>query len=141
LYGTPQYKNEIGFSLIIFRVPNEARDYVIECLKVLGCDRINRECGVTTTFLFDSPEESNAMKAKFVVLLEEAQEKGLSALNGLNPQEYYMLQTHAVIIDVCNTNSKHFIVLQAEIDAFHRIIWSEMGCGSIIEKEDDDDRV
>jgi len=135
-YGTPQYNSAdtAGFTIFIFRVSFETYTYAIRCFEALGCKRIIRECGTTIAVLSQTPEENLALKTQFTTLLDEAEEN-LVLIGGKTPQEYYALQTRPVIMDVYNTHHKHFVVLQAEFDAFSRFIWGEAGWGKIIEDD------
>ena len=134
-YGYPQYSSsDTGFTIFIFRVSFETYHYVIRCLESLECNRIIRECGNTIAALSDTPRENIALKNQFMLLLDEA-EKQLVLLGGKTPQEYYALRTNPVIIEVYNTHHEHFVVLEAAIDAFSRLIWDEIGWGRILEND------
>ncbi|MBU1566850.1 MAG: hypothetical protein KJ630_14660 [Proteobacteria bacterium] len=132
-YGHPQYSSaKTGFTIFIFRVSFETYHYVIRCIESLGCTRIIRECGTTIAALSNTPEENIALRNQFMLLLDEA-EKQLILLGGKTPQEYYALKTNPVIIDIYNTDHEHFVVLEADLDPFSRLIWGELGFGKIIE--------
>ena len=132
-YGHPQYNSaQTGFTIFIFRVSFETYTFCTRCLESLDCKLTIRECGTTIAALSNTPEENIAFKNQFMLLLDEA-EKQLVLIGGKTPQEYYALQTNPVITDIYNTDHEHFVVLEANVDPFSRLIWGELGFGKIIE--------
>ncbi len=113
-FGNPQYGDAaLGFAITMFRVGAKCYEYAIRCLQSLGEDPV-RECGVTTSVTFYTPEENLEFRMRFKSLLDEAQ-KRLPSLNGKTPQEFYMLQLKPLITEIVSTDNKHCVALQADI--------------------------
>ncbi len=114
-YGEPQYSNpDTGFSITMFRVNNKAYDIAVECFNALGKNPI-RECGVTMSVTFDTPEENDALRIRFKSLLEEAHSKLQGLFCSRTPQEHYLLKTNPVLLGVDETPNNHFLFLRADI--------------------------
>ena len=114
-YENPNFGDaNLGFAITMFRIDHEAYDYADQCFRILGKDPV-RECGVTISVTFYTPEENIEFRMRFKSLLDEAQ-KRLPALNGKTPQEFYMLQLKPLITEIVSTDSKHCVALQADIN-------------------------
>ena len=114
-YEDPQYGNaDLGFAVTMFRVDHAAYDYATQCLRLLGKDPA-RECGVTMSVSFDTPEENNAFMDQFRVLMDQADEE-LEKLGTMTPHEYYFLQCAPVIIGTEDGQSNHYVLLQVTVE-------------------------
>jgi len=97
----------------MFRVDHRAYDIAGECFNALGKDA-KRECGVTMSVTFDTPEENDVLRIRFKSLLEEAHSK-LQGLCSRTPQEHYFLKTNPVMIGMDETPGNHFLFLRADV--------------------------
>jgi hypothetical protein len=113
-YEEPQYGNaDLGFAVTIFRVDHKAYDYAVKCFKLLG-KKPARECGVTMSVNFDTPEENTAFRDHFRVLMDQAGEE-LSKIGTLTPHEYYFLKCSPMITGTEDDQSNHYVLLQATL--------------------------
>ena len=124
-YGTSQYGDpETSFSIVMLNIDHVGYDYATECFRVLGIEPL-RECGPVMSVEFETAGENDKFKEHFKSLLDRA-EKELMLLNDKTPQEYFFLKTCPVIKEVASTDSKHFVVLQADVqDAVDRLCVEE----------------
>ena len=97
----------------MFRVDYKAYDYATECFRLLGKEPV-RECGVTMSVSFPTPEENEVFKCRFKSLMDQA-EKELSQIGDQTPQEYYFLKCAPVLIGTEDTPSNHYVLLQATV--------------------------
>jgi len=111
----PQYGDpNLGFAITMFRVDHKAYDYADQCFRLLGKDPV-RECGVTMSVTFDTPEETDVLRIRFKSLLEEAHSKLQGLFGSRTPQEHYFLKTNPVILGIDETPSNHFLFLRANV--------------------------
>lgn len=114
-YEVPQYDNpELGYAITMFRVDHDAYDYATECFKLMGKDVV-RECGVTMSVSFDTPEENNAFMERFKALVDQADEE-LAGIGDRTPHEHYFLKCNPVIVGTEDGQSNHYVSLRAEIE-------------------------
>jgi len=73
-----------------------------------------RECGVTMSVSFDTPDENNAFSDLFKALVSQA-EGLVHSLEDRTPQEHYFLQTNPIIKGIEDTQSNHYVLLQANV--------------------------
>ncbi len=104
---------ETTFSIVIYHADGETHDHCCACIEALGAEWV-RESGTTTAVSCESGTERDAVKNKFMILLNEAR-KRLARLRNRTPQEYFFLNTTPVIREIASTDNKHFVVLQADI--------------------------
>jgi hypothetical protein len=115
LYDPPQYGDpNLGFAITAFRVDHKFYDYADQCFRLLGKEPV-RECGVTMSVSFDTPEENDAFRDNFKLRVEQA-EKKLDGLGNRTPQEYYFLKCSPVIIDTEDGQNNHYVFLQATVE-------------------------
>jgi hypothetical protein len=113
-YEGPQYGDiELGFAVTMFRVDHKAYDYATEYFRLMGKEVV-RECGVTMSVSFDTPEENNAFRDRFKALMDHAEEE-LAGIGDRTPHEHYFLKCNPVIVGTEDGESNHWIYLQAEI--------------------------
>ncbi len=114
-YEEPQYGNpNLGFAITMFRVDHKAYDYANQCFRLLGKEPL-RECGVTMSVSFDTPEENNAFRDLFRELMDQAYAE-LEKISDLTPHEYYFLKCAPVVIGTEDGQSNHYVLLQATVD-------------------------
>jgi len=125
-YGTTQYGNpHTGFSITMFHIDHDGYYYAEKCFDILGKASL-RECGPTMSVCFNTPEETNAFKNRFMAYMEQAEER-LSELNGNAPQEFYALKANPKISEIISTQSNHIVLLKANFhDAIDELAFCEM---------------
>jgi hypothetical protein len=113
-YEEPQYGNaDLGFAISVFRVDHKFYDYAVECFRLLGKEPV-RECGVTMSVSFDTPEETNTFRDHFRAFVDQA-EAELGKMGTLTPHEYYFLKCAPVIIGTEDGQSNHYVFLQVTV--------------------------
>lgn len=134
-YEAPQHGDpNLGFAITMFRVDPKAHEYAVEYFRLLGKDPV-RECGVTMSVSFDTPEQNNASREQFKVLVDEAEEL-LRSLADRTPHEHFFLELNPVLIGIENTQNNHFILLQANAvdDIDDRVLCEVLGDYDIVDK-------
>ncbi len=127
-FGEPQYGNpETGFSITMYRVGAKCYEYAVECLNALGKKPV-RECGVTMSVSFDTPEENNAFRDRFQALMDQAEDL-VHSLKDRTPDEHYFLKLNPIIKGIEDTPNNHFIFLQASVvdDVDERVLDEVLG--------------
>ncbi len=139
-YEVPQYGNaDLGFAVTMFRVDHKAYDYAVECFRLLGKKPV-RECGVTMSVSFYTPEENNAFRDHFRELMDQAEEE-LCKIGTLTPHEYFFMKCSPVIVVTEYAPSGHYVLLQATVeDDLDRSVCKEIlgdcemsGCDGTVE--------
>lgn len=133
-YEDPQYGNpNLGFAITVFRVDHKFYDYTDQCLRLMGKKPV-RECGVTMSVSFNTPEENNSFRDNFKLRMDQGEEL-LVGLGDRTPQEHYFLKTKPIIKSIEDTPNNHFIFLLAD-DVDRQVLGEVLGDHDVVDMGD-----